>query len=288
MKKLIFAIILLFSSVCHAKLDVVFAIDNNYPLYTMLVINSIIKNNKSGQEYTFWVLETGITDENKTKMKDYAESIKQEINFITVDTKYIEKWSKLYDDYVTPIAMSRILIPDLLPQNIEKALYLDSDILVAEDLKGLFEEDLGDYYAAMVQDKMSEKEKYMNAGVILFNLPRWRVDGLSEKMVDFIDSHKRELKCSEKSFWEKSDCYKFKDQDVIHFFLKDNTKELDRKWNNQVFKNQTVTVKTQKGIYHFIGGLHRKPWNSQRNDPQKLYKRYWEESPFASQMNYQL
>ena len=145
MKKLIFAIILLFSSVCHAKLDVVFAIDNNYPLYAMLMINSIIKNNKSNQEYTFWILEADITDENKTKMTDYVKSINQEINFITVDPKYIKKWD-VYSDHVTPIAMARTIVPELLPQDIDKALYLDCDMLVAEDLKTLFDIDLGDYY----------------------------------------------------------------------------------------------------------------------------------------------
>ena len=291
MKKLIFLIILLFSTVCHAKMDVVFAIDNNYPLYTMLMINSIMKNNASKQDYTFWVLETDVTNENKTRMKNYVESVGQKINFITIDPKYIEKWSRLYNDHITPIAMSRILIPELLPKDIDKALYLDSDMLVAEDIKTLFDEDLEDYYVGMVPDKLyrrfqyadEEGFKYMNAGVILFNLPKWRAENLSEKMLDYVDANAEKFACSRGPFWQKKDCYFYKDQDLIYFFLRKKTKEISGRWNNQILR-KAQKINEPMGIYHYIGKPHRKPWNSQETPAQKLYRQYWAESPFASEM----
>lgn len=285
MKKLLFAIIFLFSTVCHAKIDVVFAIDNNYPIYAMLMINSIMKNNVSNSDYTFWVLETGVTDENKTKMTDYVKSVGQEIKFITVPSKYIEEWQKLYKKHITPIAMSRILIPELLPQEIEKALYLDCDMLVAEDLKTLFDEDLGDKYVGMVQDQLWHREKYMNAGVMLFNMPLWRINEMSQKMMIYLKQHEKEFSCAGKyPFWITPGCYVYQDQDLIHLFLRNKTKELDPKWNNEDIKNEDVNMENQRGIYHYIGGGERKPWNSQVSAPQRLYMLYWRQSPLAPEI----
>ena len=292
MKKLVFLLFLLFSTVCHAKLDVVFAIDNNYPPYTMLMIDSIMKNNISKQDYTFWVLETGITPENKKKMADYVQSIGQEIKFITIDSNYIEDWRKLYSTpaqtdlsitHITPIAMARILIPKLLPQDLDKALYLDSDMLVAEDLKNLYDEDLGDYFVGMVEDNLCQRKGYMNAGVILFNLPKWRENDMTKKMLFYLNRHTEEFSCNQGPYWIVRGCYLYKDQDLIHIVLKNKTKELDARWNNQDIKDEKVDISTQKGIYHFIGGGERKPWNSQKSDPQKLWLHYWKEAPFHSE-----
>ena len=293
MKKLIFLLFFLFSTVCHAaNLNVVFAIDNNYPPYTMLMIYSIMKNNVSNQNYTFWILEADISPENKEKMTNYVQSIGQEIKFIAVDSKYIENWRKLYSTpeetdlsitHITPISMARILIPELLPQDLDKALYLDSDMLVTEDLKNLYDEDLGNFYAGMVKDESWNIDGYMNAGLILFNLPKWRENRTSRRMISYLNRHMEEFSCNQQPFWWKKGCYLYKDQDLMNLFLKNRVKVLDQRWNNEDIENEEVDLNTTKGIHHFIGGAINKPWNSQRSDPRKLWLHYWKEAPFYSE-----
>ena len=82
--RILFLIIFLFPLKSYANINVVFTIDNNYPIYTMLLINSILKNNISNSKYTFWVIEPDITPKNKAKMKKFVEDFGQEINFIDI------------------------------------------------------------------------------------------------------------------------------------------------------------------------------------------------------------
>ena len=47
------------------KMNVLFTIDNNYAVYTLLSINSILLNNTSNSKYTFYIIETDLSDKNK-------------------------------------------------------------------------------------------------------------------------------------------------------------------------------------------------------------------------------
>lgn len=260
------------------RLNVVFNINDKYVYYTKLVINSIIRNNRSKSDYTFWILESDITAVNKADILDYVHSVGQEVVFVTIDQKYIEKWSKM-DSYWPPIIMARLLIPDLLPQTIKKALYLDADILVAEDLKHLFDEDIKDYYVGMVEDARPEyhqlKEikngKYANSGVILFNLEKMRQDNMVQALFRYFDENYIKFSCN-----VKGSCYGCKDQDLINIVLHNGIKFMDKKWNNHsAFEN--VDLSNQKGIYHFAS-IEKKPWEHQDNSAQKLWLKYKEDA----------
>lgn len=262
----------------HEKLHVVFGINNEYVYYTKLAINSIIKNNNSKSDYVFWILNPDISDENKKDMANYAKSIGQHIVFVKIDEKYMEKWNNVLDVW-PPITMARILIPDLLPQNVNKAVYLDADILVAEDLKNLFDVDIEGYYAAMVEDcrpewhqlELLNGKKYANSGVILFNVKKMRQDDIMQKMLKYFDNHLANFLCV-----ENFECYYYKDQDLLNLVLHDGIKFLDNKWNN-VSDWNNVNIINQEGIYHFAA-QENKPWINTKTDAQKLWAQYKEEA----------
>ena len=250
------------------KLNVVFAIDNNYVYYAKLVINSIMKSNASNSKYAFWFLEANISEENKKDIEKYVKDIGQDIVFLTIGPEYMERWIKMYGKKEKAISMARILIPDLLPKSVKKALYLDTDLLVVEDLKNLFDEDLKDSYVGMAKDKIWEKGDY-NAGVILFNIKKMRDDQMVSRILSFLNDHPDEFSCDLKELWLKTDsCYRYKDQDLLNITLKGYIKTIDQRWNNI---NPKGKIKKPNGIYHFAGGKHRKPWNKQDTDAQKLW-----------------
>lgn len=147
MKKFLISIfcIFLFSTQAIAqKINVAFNIDNNYPIYTLLVINSILKNNTSNSDYTFYIVENNLSFLNKIKMKRYVEKRKQKIEFININTDKIDKgkWFYGFSKRITSIAMVRILLPEIMPANVDRVLYLDGDILVLKDLKELYNTDM--------------------------------------------------------------------------------------------------------------------------------------------------
>ena len=139
MKKIIAIIVFMFLFVLPVRaenINVAFTIDNNYPIFTMLVINSILRNNTSNSDYTFYVIENNLTAKNKLKMQKYVNKRNQTVEFINVDTSIIDEgnWFFWFSNRITSIAMARILIPDILPKQVQKVIYMDADPLVLSDL----------------------------------------------------------------------------------------------------------------------------------------------------------
>ena len=277
MKKLKLSIILFmtfmsFSIKSYANINVAFTIDNNYPSYTLLTINSILMNNKSKSTYTFWVIENDVTEENKAMMKEFVEDNHQKINFINISLDDITKGKELYKNsyasYVTNIGVARILLPKILPQDIDKILYLDSDTLAISDLKELYDMDISDYGAAMAKDHISafniseNKPPYFNSGVILINADYWRENNITQKMITYIQDNEE---------------LQFPDQDAVNKVLRGKIFKLEQKWNNLVNDmGNTLTSINDGGILHYFGIT--KPWHitSDRKNAVKIYYEYWD------------
>ena len=78
----------------------------------------------------------------------------------------------------------------------EKALYLDSDIVVTYSLDELFQEELGDYWIAGVRDYFVKGyENRFNSGMMLINVSKWRQENVSAKLIELTN------KTSSRSFW---------------------------------------------------------------------------------------
>src|SRR5690606_19820274 len=86
----------------------------------------------------------------------------------------------------------------LLPESVNKIIYFDCDGLILSSLKELWETDISNYEIGAVLDVVSSdakkeinlslEEDYINSGMLLINLKKWREDNLETKMIDYIIS----------------------------------------------------------------------------------------------------
>lgn len=246
--------------------NIAFTIDNNYPIFTMLVIESILENKNPDTEYNFYVLENNITFINKGFMRLYAKYKKTNLTFYRISTESFDEGKKIYTylPRITPIGMARILLPSVLPQDLKRVLYLDADTLVTTDLKELYNTDLKGNYAGMIRNDEPVNYKdfkfgknYCNSGVILIDLDAWRKNDIEKKMTEYLKSN------LDKFIYKKTkdkypDTFMYPDQDLINIVLRNKIKILDDKWNAQHFSQNSYITKNFKGIIHFIGP--GKPW----------------------------
>lgn len=287
MKKFIitlFSALFMATSVHAEDINVAFTIDNNYPVFTLLAINTILQNNKSDSHYNFYIVENNLSDKNKEKMAEYVKERKQNIEFINIDTDVIDDGEYFFgfSGRITQIAMARIMLAELLPKNVHKVIYLDGDICVTEDLKNLYEIDLGNYPAGLALNfsvfesvnLFKLKDGYYNSGVILMDLDLWRKENLSKKMVDFVKNNKDKFVY----LGIDSNVFLYPDQDLINVILNGRIKELPQRWNNQTIRGEVLEYLYGGGIVHYIGDV--KPWNYPVNpdDGFKLYYKYWNTS----------
>lgn len=147
--------------------------------------------------------------------------------------------------YCTPYTLLRLLA-DLIPEIPDKLLYLDIDIMIANDIRQLWDIDVTDYEYAAVKEKYGcwlIRPDYFNAGMLLLNMAKIRETGLLVKARELIRTKK----------------LLFADQSAI---FKSTTKKklLPRIYNEQSKFNKKDTV-----VCHFCKRLMFRPYPHTEN-----------------------
>jgi len=165
-------------------------------------------------------------------------------------------------DDVSKMTFARLMIPMTFPDIVSKVLYLDTDILVLDDLKPLWETNLDGAILGAVLDNLDPHFKsgnpgyeeaprvanYFNAGVMLIDLDRWRNEQVSEKALAYMKQHHRTP---------------FMDQDALNVVCDGQWKMLDRRWNYHncwSTRLSNFSPSNRPAIVHFVSIM--KPWNA--------------------------
>lgn len=147
--------------------------------------------------------------------------------------------------YCTPYTLLRLLA-DLVPEIPNKILYLDIDMMAADDISKLYNIDISEYEYAAVREKYGSIfiwPDYINAGMLLLNMEKIKETNLLEKARNLIKNKKM----------------LFADQDAIY---RSTTKKLllPRIYNEQSKFNKKDTV-----ICHFCKRLLWRPYPHTEN-----------------------
>ena len=233
-----------------------FTVDDNYVPFLSTTIASVVAHANKDYKYRLTILHDGLSFNSKKQLKRFQDNQTIFISFFDVTPKVNSLSVKLdVRDYYTITTYYRIFIPDLFPL-FSKGLYLDSDIILNDDVAKLYFQDLGDNLVGAVPDasvqlysefanyvdKVIEMDhtKYFNAGVLLMNLKKLREFGLERKTFALLK--KVTFKVAQ-------------DQDVLNYLCKDKVTLLDPKWNVMPLGERV----NSPYLIHF--NLMFKPWN---------------------------
>jgi lipopolysaccharide biosynthesis glycosyltransferase len=188
---------------------------------------------------------------------------------------------------MTSTTYHRLLLPQLLPEDVTRAIWLDCDLLVTTDLARLWETDLGGFHLLAVREPivplvssrygirrwqelgLSRDHPYFNAGVMLVDIERWRNDEIGTLAGDYLRQARDVM------FW---------DQEGLNAVLPGRWGELDPRWN------ATASASRRRGaegahaapwIVHFTGAL--KPWRlpEPSSGPRLLFYHHLDQTPWA-------
>lgn len=162
-------------------------------------------------------------------------------------------------------AFYRFFIPFVLPNNIEKAIYLDGDIIVTLDINELWQFEFADEPLVVVNSGrislwgIVKAEDYFNNGVLLMNL-------------NVLRNEYETVKAGMKFFSENPQHFKWPTQDVHNYcFAARAIKLQDQKFNCSVgYYARPKKEPLGKKIYHYIG-----LWNSLTMDLSDPFNRLW-------------
>src|SRR3989344_3795219 len=250
-----------------ATAAVVFSSSDQYAMLLGVALCSLFENKKGDYPVGVFVIDGGISAENKERLGILEKRYKFAITYVTPDGRLfkeipIPRLSQTA--YFLPIEVYyRIAVARILPPTYRKAIYLDCDVVVRGDITELFNVDLAGKTAGVVADCFQDERRnhlkklcesipalgtpeelmYFNSGVLLIDLDLWRKRGIEEKLFKFIRENPGKL-------WAA-------DQDALNIVLPGDYRQLSAKYN-LIAEDPRQKNEKNPVIVHFAGGS--KPW----------------------------
>jgi lipopolysaccharide biosynthesis glycosyltransferase len=235
-------------------LPVVFCFDAGYAPYAAVATYSLFKNSCTPLKI-YWIIPSKDFESAKV-IRNSLTRPNLEINIITSEDDRFSSWKQ--HGHISKAAYLRLLIPNLLKE--DRAIYIDCDTLILDDLSSLYATDLRGFAIGGVLDPVgansshvprSSSDSYINSGVLLLDLKVLREDNFIEKCEEINSMY--------------YDTIIWLDQCIINKYAEDRKLLIDSKWNTQIFahitsekKWQEISSEKKPYVIHFLGGC--KPW----------------------------
>lgn len=264
-------------------IPVFFACDDNYAPFLALAISSLIDNCSSDKFYKIHIIHDNMSSDNMERIKKLERSYVN-IEFYSMDNSFgipdcLD--NRLRPDLFTLTIYFRLFIPDMFKEY-DKAIYIDSDVIVNGDISELFSIDLGDNYIGACRDKsivgIKEFEDYftygvginytdyVNSGVLVLNMKELRRKKLGERFLYLFNKY----------HFENVD----PDQAYLNFLCNGKIKYLDNSWN--AMPNVKGEVLESPNIIHY--NLFFKPWHYDDITYEEYFWKYARESEFYDEI----
>ncbi len=270
-----------------AHINLLATIDKNYITPLSVMLRSYAEAN-ADVETDLYVVHSALEEEDFRFLKDYVS-----FGSITIhDIHVTEKW---FSD--TPVlerlpeeSFYRLLAFHILPESVERCLYLDPDIIIRKPLLPLYDLDISDHYIAAAGHMRGQRdnfnkarlgirnqERYFNSGVMLMNLKRIREDFTVEEILACLEENIQSLLLG--------------DQDLANILFGRNTLIVEEEIYNmdertfRYFKESEgwtlETVAERTAIIHYNGKC--KPWlDGYKGELNSFYPKVNEKGPAPS------
>ncbi len=238
------------------KYHIAITIDKSYSTYGAVMLFSLLYNNDPAKFHIHII-------------KDYKS------NILEIPIKYVLKYfncthtfyliskkefsmknNVVITHHISVATYYRLYLPNILSE-IDKVLFLDSDIIIDGHIEELFNINIERYALAATVINNPERIKtlaltkgYFNAGVMMINLEYMRTHHYASKFIDFLSHNSDKI-----FFW---------DQDVLNSIAKDSFQPIAAKWNYIAIEQEYVNAPV---ILHYAG--KHKPWDYHSTHPFK-------------------
>ncbi len=259
---------------------------------------SVMENNKNVDEVVFYIVGQGLSEASMSNYKMLGRKYCRSIEIINVNN--IMEYLKF--DFDTsgwnPISMARLAVDQLLPESVERVLYLDGDTINIASLEELWNTDMhGKALGACIEATVDKKRKkslgmgkipYINSGVLLIDLKLWREEETGSTILNYYKDNNGMLVAN--------------DQNAINGALKEQIFYLEPRYNfyniywyypykvlkklmghTKYYSEQVVEdSKKSPAIIHYLG--EERPWRKgNRHKYRAEYFRYLKKTPWKNE-----
>lgn len=274
------------------RMNIVTALNKKYLLYTGVMLHSLCVNNM--EPVRAFLLHNELEEQDilclKTALKDFdIEIVPLKVNAELFDARLPRNTQWSIETYY------RLALLEMLPEEVERILYIDVDIIVNKSLSEVYHVDFaGDEIIAAEDacgnkswDKFGDKQKemfapmvqqgyrYFNAGFMLMNIAEMHRKYSFDTYLKAIEDWEYQMDAP--------------DQDILNYVHWQKVGYID--WREfdlfaRIAHNDGMTyeqVKRDVAIIHYAG---EKPWNADNChfDIEQIWWDYAKETPFYVQL----
>lgn len=247
-------------------MNILITLDENY-FPRLRVLLTSLKMNNPGEHFDIYLLYSGLSERMLRAVERWCRAAGYEFHPIRMDGDLFEN-APVSSRYPTEMYY-RLLASRLLPQELNRIIYLDPDILVINPLRPLWETNMSGWlFGAAAHTGKTElandvnrlrlgvEHDYYNSGVLLMDLELGREEIIPEEIFRYVEEHRMELLLP--------------DQDLLNAMFGERIFPLDdavwnydaRNYNNYVMRSSgkynVKWVMENTAILHFCGKA--KPW----------------------------
>ncbi len=273
------------------KLNVLYSSDDNYAQHMGVSIYSLLNHNSDFETINIYIVDNGISDLNRNKLQQlvsgFANAVLEFIPFQNWSSKL--KLNMEWDISISSYA--RLFVGSMLPDTVEKVLYLDCDMIICDSVRELWNTELDKETLAAVQDAvsgstkeavgLSEDEKYFNAGLLLIDLVKWRLNNCEKQCLMFIAAKNGSVTHHDQGvlnglFHKQVHILPLKYNIMtIHYIFNQKSILKYSKDNADFYTEKEITeAKSNPVILHYTPSFTSRPWVKGCKHPLKSY--YWD------------
>ncbi len=265
-------------------IPIFFSIDDSYAPFLSVALKSAIENSGEENNYKAIIMYDSLTEENRKRLGALGKD-NFKIEFVEMN-KGLEAITdrlsnRIRSEYFTLTIYFRLFIASMFPE-FDKAIYIDSDIVLEEDIAELFKIDIGDNFIGACRDASIEgiepfqsyvenavgvdRKDYINSGVLLMNLKKLRDTDFDKHFLNLLNTYHFDSVAP--------------DQDYINAICDGSIYYLSPTWN--AMPNEQKKELEDVKLIHY--NLFSKPWCY---DSMQYGDRFWhyaEDSGFIEEI----
>lgn len=290
-------------------ITVVFAGDEGYAPPLAAAMESVCGNVDKTRDCRIFVLDLGLSEESRQRLRSIGSGPDRavEIEFVPIDRR------SLPVECARPSlasAFGKLQLADVLPAECRRAVFLDADVIVRDDVGVLHDAELDSRPLgacrhcwlinghAGLERSGHQRSPYFNSGVMVIDLEQWRAERIGEKACALA----------------ASDGFMFNDQDALNVLLESRWQPLAHRWNVLYLQMDPPLVRREllrlssdafgeadldemehnPGVVHFgiptsvgpavllaAGGAFSKPWSYWSSHPEReRFLEYLDRTPW--------
>lgn len=263
-------------------------IDANFVQHCAVTLVSLFENNKESK-FCIHIVAPHLPEQCQHILQELAERYNNEVRFYFPPEDILSCFSiKKFGKRISMATYYRCMFSSILPEEVEKVLYLDCDIVILGNISEFWNTDLNGLGAACIEDIGKEEDEryerlqydksysYFNAGVLLINLSYWREHKVDEQCVHYFQTYPERII--------------FNDQDLLNVVLYKDKVFVPLKWNMQdgfyrygMDKKATDRKRFKEELLHpvILHYTNKKPWNYDSMHPlRNEYYKYLDLTPW--------